>query len=131
MKDFAPGGWRADQGLPGSSRTLDARIVSQPRNRRQTAKRYRIASIGEAPRDIQLSGRPAWLLEELIRAGSTGLTAADLPAGLRVSGFVMKLRRAGVPIDTLTEANEGVYGGHHGRYRLACRAERLGNSGHD
>lgn len=125
IKDFAPGGWRADQGRNCSAGTLGNSNVAQPRNRRQSANRYRIVSVREQPRDIQVSGRPAWLLDELIRAGSTGLTAADLPAGLRVSGFVLKLRRAGVPIDTLTEANEGAYGGHHGRYRLACEVERL------
>jgi hypothetical protein len=72
------------------------------------------------------TGRAAWLMETLCEAGPTGLTAADLPAGLRLAAYVQRLRRAGVPITTSSEPNSGAWGGSHGRYRLDCRAEREG-----
>ncbi|MDE3239185.1 MAG: hypothetical protein KGN33_09510 [Paracoccaceae bacterium] len=65
----------------------------------------------------------------MIDAGNRGVAAAELPSGLRVSGFVLKLRRAGVSIETLTEVNTGEYGGHHGRYRLAADVERVDEGG--
>lgn len=67
---------------------------------------------------IRIGGRPGWLLQRLIEAGAAGLAAADLPAGLRLSGYVHKLRQAGVEISTDYEANAGAFGGSHGRYRL-------------
>lgn len=75
-------------------------------------------------REVHLSGRPAWLLPLLTDAGAVGLTARDLPAGLRIGGYVHRLRSQGVPIQTEHEAHFGPYPGHHARYRLAARVER-------
>lgn len=68
--------------------------------------------------DLPLSGRPAWLLGKLIQAGKSGLTATDLPAGLRLSGYIHNLRKAGLSIETAYEANKDGFGGSHGRYIL-------------
>jgi hypothetical protein len=76
-------------------------------------------------RVADLTGRPAWLLQLLADAGAAGLTARDLPAGLRVGGYVLRLRREGVPIKTENEAHAGPYPGHHARYRLAAYVERM------
>lgn len=75
---------------------------------------------------VRLSGRAAWLMDLLAEAASCGLTARDLPAGLRISGFVHRLRLAGVPIETETECHGGPFPGHHARYRLGCHADRIG-----
>jgi hypothetical protein len=70
------------------------------------------------------SGRPAFLLGRLIDAPS-GITTGDLPAGLRVSDYVLKLRRAGVDIATQYERHGGPYEGRHARYRLAAPVQTL------
>ena len=75
-------------------------------------------------REVHLSGRPGWLLPLLVDACAVGLTARDLPAGLRIGGYVHRLRCQGVPIQTEHEAHVGLYPGHHARYRLAARVER-------
>jgi len=89
---------------------------------------WRVTLLTSEVREVQLSGRPAWLLQLLADAGAVGLTARNLPAGLRVGGYVHRLRRQGVPIDTVHEAHAGPFPGHHARYRLAARVQRLGVS---
>jgi hypothetical protein len=74
---------------------------------------------------ITISGRPGWLLRRLFDAGAAGLTAADLPAGLRISGYIHKLRSAGVQITTRYEANSGAFGGAHGRFILASNVKPI------
>ena len=123
LKDFAPGGVRADRGRQGAC--VGEHSANIPQSRPQRQPQFLIHESGQSPRQVNLSGRPAWLLAKLIEAGPVGLTASDLPAGLRVSAFVLKLRRAGVPVLTLSEPNSGDFGGHHGRYVLACPVERI------
>ena len=77
---------------------------------------------------ISLTGRPAWLLFRLIDAGSAGLTASDLPSGLRVSGYVHRLRRSGIDVNTTYEANTNEFGGSHGRYALASIVNSIGEA---
>lgn len=108
-------------GLAGSS------AIAQLAEPRQSGMWLVTLPTGEV-REVSLSGRPAWLLPLLVDAGSVGLTARDLPAGLRVGGYVHRLRRQGVPIETVNEAHAGPYPGHHARYRLMARVERLGAS---
>lgn len=70
---------------------------------------------GDNARDQTFTGRTAWALNELIRSGAcTPLTHV----GPRWSDYCFKLRRAGVEIETVTEAHGGNFRGHHGRYIL-------------
>jgi hypothetical protein len=99
--------------------------IAQLTERRQSQD-WRIDLPTGEERIVTLSGRPAWLLTQLAEVGARGVTARDLPAGLRISGFVHRLRLAGVPIETETESHGGPFPGHHARYRLGCRADRIG-----
>lgn len=64
-------------------------------------------------------GRDAWALAELIRAGERGCTPIDNPAP-RWSHYIFKLRRGGVPVETIDERHAGPYAGSHARYVLAA-----------
>lgn len=75
----------------------------------------------DAPRrDLALYGREAWCLNELVRAGTQGITSLAYP-GARLSHYVFCLRRQGLAIDTASEANTGAFSGKHGRYTLKSR----------
>lgn len=74
---------------------------------------------GDCPRTLELKGRPAWMLVELVKAGSHGVTAIERPAP-RISAYVHTLRGLGFIIDTEMEPHGGIYSGSHARYRLAC-----------
>lgn len=63
------------------------------------------------------TGRNAWALLALWKAGTQGVTPIDTPAP-RWSGYVHNLRRAGVPIETVHEKHGGPYPGTHARYVL-------------
>ena len=65
-----------------------------------------------------IAGRDAWALNELIGAGAAGVTPLERPAP-RWSHYVFKLRRAGIPVETVTEVHGGAYSGHHARYVLS------------
>lgn len=62
-------------------------------------------------------GRDAWALKALMRAGSSGCTPIDTP-GPRWSHYVWKLRGLGIVVETINEAHEGAFPGHHARYVL-------------
>lgn len=64
-----------------------------------------------------VKGRDAWALQELHRAGAAGCTPIDNP-GPRWSGYVHKLRKKGLSIETVTENHSGPFAGHHARYIL-------------
>lgn len=64
-------------------------------------------------------GRFAWTLAELIAAGTRGVTPLERPAP-RWSHYVHRLRRDGVPVQTIDEPHTGTYAGRHGRYLLDC-----------
>jgi hypothetical protein len=71
-----------------------------------------------AARILEMKGRDAWALTELVRAGDLGCTPIDTP-GPRWSGYVHKLRhRYGLDILTVTEPHGGPYKGTHARYIL-------------
>ncbi len=78
---------------------------------------------------IKIYGRDAWALECLHRAGPSGCTPLDHP-GPRWSGYVFKLRKAGLIIETLTENHPAPFPGHHARYVLRSNIaiERLAES---
>ncbi|ESZ06475.1 MULTISPECIES: hypothetical protein [unclassified Mesorhizobium] len=69
-------------------------------------------------RIIKLEGRPAWMLRELVKAGKRGVTTIELPAGVRISHYVMMCRRAGLTISSPRESHGGEFSGSHSRYCL-------------
>ena len=72
---------------------------------------------GPAGAPYTVTGRVAWTLAELHRAGTAGITAADYP-GTRLSQYVHLLRRKGVHVETVRERHGGEFAGTHGRYVL-------------
>ena len=68
------------------------------------------------------NGRLAWALHALIVAGEKGCTPIDHP-GPRWSGYVHKLRRPGLVIETCEERHAGRFPGRHARYILRSRIE--------
>jgi len=76
----------------------------------------------------KFTGRFAWALRELMRAGNVGVTPIDRPAP-RWSHYIFKLREAGIAITTTPEPHSGAYPGTHGRYRLETKLSlRCGDS---
>ena len=75
-------------------------------------------------REVTFKGRDAWALDELIAAGEAGCTPIDHP-GPRWSHYVFKLRRAGLDVETITEAHGGPYKGTHARYVLRSKVRRV------
>ena len=72
---------------------------------------------GEMPITLDLKGRLAWTLLELVKAGDTGITTLKNPAP-RISHYVMCLRRKGFAIETEMQPHGGAFPGEHGVYRL-------------
>ncbi len=66
---------------------------------------------------VTAHGRDAWALLELYRAGDGGCTPLTHP-GPRWSGYVHKLRRRGLQIETVPERHGGPFAGRHARYVL-------------
>ena len=73
-----------------------------------------------APALQNAPGREAWALLQLHRAGLVGCTPITHP-GPRWSGYVFKLRRRGLRIETINESHGGPFAGHHARYVLRSR----------
>jgi hypothetical protein len=71
---------------------------------------------------LRFSGRDAWALHALILAGERGCTPIDYP-GPRWSGYVHRLRRAGLVIETCDERHAGPYPGRDARYILRSVVE--------
>lgn len=63
------------------------------------------------------TGRNAWALIELYRAGKHGVTPVDVP-GPRWSAYVHNLRGMGLTIETVHENHGGPFPGSHARYVL-------------
>lgn len=72
---------------------------------------------GDTPITLNLRGRLAWTLLELVKAGQKGITSLHNPAP-RISHYVMTLRRKGVAIETIMEPHKGPFPGEHGIYKL-------------
>lgn len=90
-------------------------------NSQEHGIRYSIAV--DTERGVLLfTGRDAWALQHLIRAGEDGVTPLERPAP-RWSHYVWKLRGAGLDVETITEPHGGTYAGTHARYvlRTPCR----------
>lgn len=71
---------------------------------------------------LRFKGRDAWALHCLIAAGERGCTPICHP-GPRWSGYVFKLRRAGLDVETVTEKHASPYAGSHARYILRTPVE--------
>ena len=80
------------------------------------SKKIRVRLMGGGTATFR--GRLAWSMRKLIAAGRGGITTVDLPAGLRWSAYVYKLRRAGVDVRMNREEHGGEFSGSHGRYFL-------------
>ncbi|MFX0546504.1 winged helix domain-containing protein [Roseovarius sp. S1116L3] len=118
-KKKAPCSWRADTtrdvSFAGATNTRNISPKRIKRHSRGTS--YCItSSAGEAFRII-VSGRDRWALEELRKAGARGCSPIQNPAP-RWAAYVHNLRDLGVEIETITEAHEGDFPGHHARYVL-------------
>ena len=77
---------------------------------------------------LELDGQEEWALSHLLAAGSHGCTPIDTP-GPRWSDYVFKLRRRGIDIATITESHGGDLPGHHARYILRSKVNRLSAQG--
>lgn len=75
--------------------------------------------IGDSPTTRTFRGRFAQTLDLLVENGPAGLSSLESP-GVRLSHYVFRLRREGVPIETEDERHAGPYCGRHGRYRLTA-----------
>ncbi len=75
---------------------------------------------------VRVTGRNAWALLELHRAGPRGCTPVDNP-GPRWSAYVFNLKREhGLAIDTVHESHLGPFPGSHARYLLRSDIEISG-----
>ncbi len=70
---------------------------------------------------LELRGRDAWALSELVMAGASGCTPITHP-GPRWSGYVYRLKRKhGLSVETVHETHKGPFPGTHARYVLKTR----------
>ena len=82
------------------------------------SKRVQIrARIEPDGRIVELVGREAWAMRNLVTAGEKGCTPIDNP-GPRWSGYVYSLRGYGFVIETIHERHAGPFPGSHARYVL-------------
>ncbi len=79
-------------------------------------------------RTFTATGRDAWALLELLKAGTRGCTPIDYP-GPRWSGYVFNLKRKhGLAIQTIYENHGGQFAGNHARYLLRSPVELISRS---
>ncbi|WP_375542770.1 winged helix domain-containing protein [Aliiroseovarius crassostreae] len=79
---------------------------------------------GGAQFEVVLKGRNAWALRQLVKAGTAGCTPVMNPAP-RWSGYVHKIRSAGIKVETINERHEGPYPGNHARYVLVDAVQEV------
>lgn len=73
-------------------------------------------------RTLQVQGREAWTLSNLVRLGLKGFSVFDNP-GPRLSHYIMKLRRLGLNIETVDVRHGGAFPGVHAKYLLRTPIE--------
>ncbi|WP_085043801.1 winged helix domain-containing protein [Ensifer aridi] len=73
---------------------------------------------------VTLVGREAFTLRKLLDAGDRGISSLD-HVGIRLSHYVMKLRRAGITVETVPTEHGGDYPGVHGVYKLRSQLSVL------
>ncbi|QGJ73793.1 hypothetical protein [Sinorhizobium meliloti] len=69
---------------------------------------------------VTFVGREAYTLRKLIDAGERGISSLD-HIGIRLSHYVLKIRRAGITVETVPTSHGGAFPGHHGVYKLRSR----------
>ena len=122
-----PRGWQADTGK-GNRYAIAAGTwtIAQAKGPAKRAGLYHVTPEGGEPFTIEAKGREAWALDRLLTAGPKGCTPIDQPAP-RWSAYVHKLRKRGVPIETVTEPHGGAFSGTHGRYVLRAVVQKGGD----
>lgn len=76
--------------------------------------------IGADAAVVTVRGRAAWALMELINGGHRGCSYIENPAP-RWSGYIHKLRKLGIRVETVRETHGGLFPGKHARYVLRSR----------
>lgn len=76
---------------------------------------------------VAATGRVAWALLSLMRAGAKGCTPISRPAP-RWSDYVFRSRALGINIETIDEPHAGSFAGTHARYVLRDRLEVFGGN---
>lgn len=77
---------------------------------------------------ITLTGRSAWALLELVKAGQRGCTPIENP-GPRWSAYIFILRTDyALAIETINESHGGQFAGTHARYVLHSAIEILSSN---
>ena len=94
---------------------------------KRITQQFAVVETNGQKRPLELVGRNAWALSELVKAGPDGCTPIDTP-GPRWSGYVHKLRHSyGLQIETHDEPHHGQYAGIHARYVLRDMVEIVGS----
>ncbi|WP_434723068.1 winged helix domain-containing protein [Mesorhizobium sp. RIZ17] len=99
-------------GIAGDLSPTNTLSVTKPRKSTITVR------VEPDGRTVKLDGRAGWMLSKLIEAGKRGLTTLDLPTGVRVSHYILLLRKAGFVISSPLERHGGAFPSSHSRYRL-------------
>ena len=91
----------------------------------QYARKFLVFAQDGQSHEIEVRGREAWALEELIDAAGKGVTPVDNPAP-RWSSYIHKLRTIhNLNIETITEPHGGAFSGSHARYLLRSRVRPI------
>jgi len=96
--------------------------IPEPEKRQKKREIFLTVRILPDGDTVKVRGREAWALNELIRAGSKGVTPLESP-GPRWSAYVFDLRGFGIRIETTNEPHGGPFQGTHARYRLISELE--------
>ncbi|MDW9711865.1 winged helix domain-containing protein [Sinorhizobium meliloti] len=73
---------------------------------------------------VTFVGREAYTLRKLLDAGDRGISSLD-HVGIRLAHYCMKIRRAGIVIETVKTPQRGEYRGWYGIYKLRSRLSVL------
>lgn len=82
---------------------------------------------GEVVGTTTVTGRVAWMLLVLIRAGAKGFASYERHAP-RASDYVFRLRGQGIHVETVDEPHDGAFSGTHARYHLRDQVSVLGGN---
>jgi len=87
----------------------------------QIRRKYHVLAHDGPGHVVEVRGREAWALDELIKAAGKGCTPIDNPAP-RWSSYVHKLRTIyNLNVETISEPHGGAFAGSHARYVLRSK----------